>query len=231
MNVLAIETSSQIGSVAACNDDGAIAEESFERGMEHGRMLVALIDRVVAGAGWNKRADIHLISVSLGPGSFTGLRVGVTCAKTMAVFLHQPVIGVCSFDGMAENAPQECERVLTVLDARRGQVYAAAYERRNRRLVRLHDPAVMAPGAAAGLLPKPYLAMGDALEQYADALCAGGAEAADSEYWRIHAKVIGRLGLEAFRAGRRDDALALAPIYLRLPEAEEKRLARERAGS
>lgn len=231
MKVLAIETSGVVGSAAACSDDEILAEESFERGMEHGRMLVPLLDRVVNQAGWDKKKDIDLIAVSRGPGSFTGLRVGIICAKTLAVQLAKPIVAVCSLDGMAENAPREHGRVLTVLDAKRGEVYAAAYERREDRTVRLHGPAVMTPAEAAGLLPSPVFVMGDGVNRYSEILCANDCTAADEALWRIRAGVVARLGLAAYRAGRRDEPLALQPIYLRLPEAEEKRLARERTES
>ena len=228
MNVLAPETSGPIGSAAACRDGDILAEAALERGMEHGRMLLALLDRVVRDAGWDRNRDIELVVVSRGPGSFTGLRVGITCAKTIAAHLNKPLVAVCSFDAMAENAPVDCGRVITALDAKRGQVYAAAYERREGKFTRTCEPVLTTPAQAAALLPAPCLLMGDALRRYADALCVHGAAAADEALWRIRAGNVAALGLNAFHDGRRDDPLTLEPIYLRLPEAEEKRLARER---
>ena len=231
MNVLAIETSGLIGSAAACRDDEVLAEESLDRGMEHGRLLVPLIDRVLTLAGWDKARDLDLIAVSQGPGSFTGLRVGVTCAKTMAMMLNKPLVGVCSLDALAENAPPEHAHVLTVLDARRGQVYAAAYERSAENLKRASGPDVMSPADALALLSPPVFAMGDALARYADAFRAPACECAGEELWRVHARTIARLGLRAFREGAGAEPIALEPLYLRRPEAEEKRLAREQAES
>jgi len=227
VNVLAIETSGPVGSAAACRDDDVLSEARLERGMEHGRMLLPLLDRVVKDAEWDKTRDLDLIAVSRGPGSFTGLRVGVICAKTIALHLDKPLIGVCSFDAMARNAPREETRILTALDAKRGEVYAAAYERREGRLVRTREPFVTTPDKAAALLQTPFYVMGDALPRYADILCEGGSTAADQTLWRVRASVVAQLGLAAHRSGRRDDPLTLTPLYLRLPEAEEKRLARE----
>jgi tRNA threonylcarbamoyladenosine biosynthesis protein TsaB len=129
MNVLGIESSGPIGSAAACRDDAVLAQQALNHGMEQGRLLVSLADRVIAAAKWDKRRDVELIAVSQGPGSFTGLRVGLVCAKTMAMLLDKPLVGVCSLDAMAENAPADVLNILTVVDARRGQVYAARYER------------------------------------------------------------------------------------------------------
>ena len=230
MNVLGIETSGPIGSAAACRDSEVIAEERLERGMEHGRMILPLVDRVLNRAGWDRRRDIHLIAVDVGPGSYTGLRVGLTCARTHAVFARVPIVGVCSLDALAENAPPDEERVLTVLDAKRGEVYAAAYRREGGGLHRIAGPAVMGPDDALNLVPGGRaFALGDALERLPEAFDDRRLVRGEREMWRVRAGVVARLGLAARRAGCPDDALKLQPLYLRVPEAEEI-LARKRAG-
>jgi tRNA threonylcarbamoyladenosine biosynthesis protein TsaB len=228
MNVLAIESSGPIGSVAACRDDELLVERVLEAGMEHGRMLVPLVDRVIQEVAWDKRRDIDLICVSQGPGSFTGLRVGVCCAKTLATLLNKPLVGICSLDAMAENAPHEYVSVLTALDAKRDQLYVAAYERCGEDLERKAGPVIMSAREARDALAWPVYVLGDALKQYPGEFQPPGFAAAPEELWRIRASVIARLGLEAFRAGRTDEPVSFQPVYLRLAEAEEKRLARER---
>jgi len=231
MNVLGIESSGPIGSVAACRDDAVLADLALERGMEQGRLLVSLVDRVIAAAGWDKRRDVELIAVSQGPGSYTGLRVGLACAKTMAMLLERPLVGVCSLDAMAENAPADCSNILTVGDAKRGQVYAARYERgpstgAQGPLRRVLDPTILTPAELPAVAPAPIYVMGDALRVYPAAFARPGCTPAPEERWRIQAGNVARLGLALFRAGRREDPAALEPIYLRLAEAEERRLAR-----
>lgn len=228
MNVLAIETSGPVGSVAACRDEEVLAEEVLHEGMAHGRLLVPIMDRVVERAGWSGPREIDLVVVDQGPGSFTGLRVGLACAKTLAVQLGKPLAAVCSFDAMAENAPAECERILTALDAKRGQVYAAAYERRNGTLRRVSDPSVMTPGEAATLLERPLYVVGDALVRHVEKFPSPDYGHAPQDQWRVRAGTVGRLGLAASRRGGEQEPFGLEPIYLRRPEAEEKRLARER---
>ncbi len=223
MNVLGLETSGAIGSVAACRNGAVLAEEHLGRGMEHGRMLLPLVDRVVRRAGWDKRRDLDLIAVSQGPGSYTGLRVGLTCAKTLAVLLEKPLVGVCSLDVIAENAPAEWDRVLAVLDAKRDEVYAAAYQRRDGTFRRLAGPSVMKPAEALGLLASPVFVMGDGLARYGTEFPEPRCQHAAQELWRATASVVARLGLEAFRAGHRDEPTGMQPIYLRLPEAEARR--------
>ena len=232
MNVLAIESSGVIGSVAACSGSGTLAEKSLEHGMEHGRLLVALMDEVVRLAGWNKKEEIELVAVSRGPGSFTGLRVGIACAKTLSTFTQADLIGVCSMDALAQNAPEEFTHILTVIDAKRGQVYAAAYERRNGVLHPKAAPAIMRPAEAVDLIGgKRAFVLGDALTRYEEVFTSAECEPAPPELWRIRASSVALLGLDAFAHGRSDDPIMLEPMYLRRPEAEERRLARARGDS
>jgi tRNA threonylcarbamoyladenosine biosynthesis protein TsaB len=226
MNVLGIESSGPSGSVAACRDESVLVEESLDHGMAQGRLLVSLVDRVIAAAGWDKRRDVELIAVSQGPGSFTGLRVGLVCAKTMAMLLDKPLVGVCSLDAMAANAPDDAANVLTVVDARRGQVYAARYERANGALRRVIEPTLRTPAELRAAVTAPVYVMGDAVRVYAADFTQPGYTLALENLWRIQASDVARLGLALFRAGRRDNPATLEPIYLRLAEAEERRLAR-----
>ena len=153
MKVLGIETSGNSGGVTICEDKHIVITKDFG-GMQHGKELVLTIKSVFREIGWTPK-DIDLIAVDVGPGSYTGLRVGVTCAKTMAYALHKPVIGVPIFDIIAENynhatppiplPSQEGDAgrmqdilqknnfpdpfyICPVLDARRNHVYACIYK-------------------------------------------------------------------------------------------------------
>ncbi len=231
MNVLALDTSGLIASVAACRDDEVLMEQSLDRGLEHGRLLLPLLDRVIGSAGWDNRRDVELIAVSQGPGSYTGLRVGLSCAKTLAVILKRPLVGVCSLDVLAENAPEDYEKILVVIDAKRDEVYAAAYEREKMALKRVVGPSVMSPAKAARLLTPPILVIGDGLRRHGMEFPQPKYRHASEELWRAKASAAARLGLAAFRAGRVEDPMGMEPIYLRLPAAEERRLTRIRAAS
>ena len=123
---LAIETSGQIGSVALVDSQTLLAERLFPHGLRHAAEMLSLIDQVCVEHGWKPR-DIEQIFVSSGPGSFTGLRIGVTCAKTLAFALNIPVLAVPTLRVLAENAPAEARHVIIVLDAKRGQIFTARY--------------------------------------------------------------------------------------------------------
>ena len=103
MNVLGIETSGKTGSVGAFWDAGTL-ERPFPGGTSHGRDLAPALSALVAELGW-RLADFDLIAVSAGPGSYTGLRIGMAFAKALAFALDRPLVGVPSFDAMARTAP------------------------------------------------------------------------------------------------------------------------------
>src|SRR3954467_10825613 len=125
---LAIETSGRTGSVAVARDGTVLAEETFPHGLKHAAGLVPMIDRLCKGAGWGPR-DVEEVYVSAGPGSFTGLRVGVTVAKTLAFATGAKVVAVPTVEVLARNAPADATNVVIVLDAKREQIFTARLTR------------------------------------------------------------------------------------------------------
>jgi tRNA threonylcarbamoyladenosine biosynthesis protein TsaB len=146
MVVLAVETSSRVGSVALWADGRTLAERATSQALRHGARLFVELREVHEAAGL-RPADVGLIAVSQGPGSYTGLRIGLTAARTAAYVLDKPLLGVPSLDVIAENAPPEWEHVAAVLDAKRGEAYAALYARRGGELVRQTPYGVVRPAA------------------------------------------------------------------------------------
>jgi len=224
MRVLGIETSAQVGSVALLEigGDGAetrVEERSFEKGLRHGRDLVPTIDALAHD--WGLQPDaIDLFAVSQGPGSYTGIRVGVTCAKTLAYSLGKPVVGVPSLDVLASNAPR-AGRVCAALDAKRKRVYFCTFRREDADLA-AEAPyrALPVAEAAAAVQPGDFV-IGDALQLYAREFAARTAVLAEEALWLPHAAFVARLGARKLRLRGADDTFALAPIYLHRPEAEE----------
>jgi tRNA threonylcarbamoyladenosine biosynthesis protein TsaB len=218
MLVLGIETSSRLGSVALRRDDETLAERVIAQGQGHGALLWNEFRRLFADAGLSPEA-LDLIAVSQGPGSYTGLRIGITAARTAAWTLARPILGVPSLDVLAENAPPDPAHVATLLDAKRKQVYACLYERRQGRLERMMPFRVVRPAELD--LPTPCLILGDAAERYRGTLAREGVSFGDQEASRPRAGVVARLAAERYAAGERRALHALRPIYLRRPEAEE----------
>jgi tRNA threonylcarbamoyladenosine biosynthesis protein TsaB len=218
MKILAIETSHVVGSIAAAEDGRLLGEEEFEEGMVHGRELVPRLKALVERLGWALR-DVGLFAVSIGPGSYTGLRVGVATAKTVAYAVGMDVVGVPSLDVLARNAPDAAATVCPIVDAKGRQVYACLYDRERNRI---GDFVVTYPEELAGTLPKGTFVLGDGLESYRELFDRDGIRLADRSLWRPRAGVVAQLGFRLHSQGQRDDCMSLVPLYLRRPQAEEK---------
>jgi tRNA threonylcarbamoyladenosine biosynthesis protein TsaB len=128
VRVLAIETSSTRGSVALVDGSVSVCSLEHERANAHGESILPLIEKALAQAGWN-RSQLDRIAVGAGPGSFTGLRVGIAIAQGLSEGLDVPLVGIPSLLAMALAVPAEqpgCRCVL--VDARKGELFAAAYD-------------------------------------------------------------------------------------------------------
>ena len=145
---LAIETSGRIGSVAVAQDGVVLAEETFPHGLKHAAGLVPMIDRLCSGAGW-RPADVQEIYVSVGPGSFTGLRVGVTVAKTLAFATGARIVAVPTVEVLTRNVPLEAADVVPRHGPRLSSVTAA---------VSRAELSATAPGVAVKFASRPCLA-------------------------------------------------------------------------
>ena len=187
----------------------------------HQTMLLALVDRVLreGGASWE---DVERLAVGVGPGTFTGLRIGVATARALAQARGIGVVGVSTLEALAREAEAEAGAgegrvVMAVLDARRGEAFAAAW----RGDERLLDPAAFTPealAAAARALPAPPLAAGDGAIRFRDLLEAIGADNPpdDAAVHRVTARRHCRLAV-GVPVGGPDQIL---PEYLRLPDAQ-----------
>jgi tRNA threonylcarbamoyladenosine biosynthesis protein TsaB len=146
--LLAFDTATPTVTVALHDDTDVVVELASEQTMRHGELLAPLIDRVLSGAGL-VRQDLTAIAVGVGPGPFTGLRVGLVTARTLAFVLDLPVYGVCSLDVLAVEAV-ETHAVIgefaVATDARRKEVYLATYDEEGNRLT---GPVVDRPAALA----------------------------------------------------------------------------------
>ena len=187
---LGIDTSTDVR-VGLADDTGVLASRAVTNTRAHAEQLMPLVTATLAGAG-RRLADIGLIVVGVGPGPFTGLRVGVVTAQTLGLALGVPVRGVCSLDAVAAGHAAEGE-FLAVSDARRREVYWARYAADGRRL---EGPAV---SPASELPDLPVIGPGAHL-------AGGEASGLDG-------------GVLAFTGPRLPEA-GLSPLYLRRPDAE-----------
>lgn len=212
MRTLGIESSGPRGGVALLDGGRPAGLRVFERGMVHGREIAPAIRDLLEEAGWTA-GSLDLVAVDVGPGSYTGLRVGLAAAKGLALAAGIPLAGVASLDVLAEAATGMARVVVPALDAKWDQIYGAVYEEGRRK----GDFLAEKPAVFAARVPAGALVLGDALDAYG-ALFRDVVRA-PRELWDPDPRIVARLG-EA--PGARADAATLAPLYLRPTEAELK---------
>ncbi len=220
---LAIETSSRIGSVALAEDGRVLAEDAFPHGLQHAARIVPTIDELCRRLGWGA-GDLREIYVSAGPGSFTGLRIGITLAKTLAFANGAKLVAVPSVEVLVRNAPAEARRVIIVIDAKRDQIFTALFEREQGGEWAVKEPAHL--DSLAEILKRagrPVHLLGEGLPFHRKFIPVGdGVHEVSEELWRPRAGVVAQLGSKMGREGQFADLMKLTPIYIRRPEAEEK---------
>jgi len=172
MLILAMEASSKSASVAVCSDGNLLGQYIQNSGLTHSRTLLAMAESLLKNLDL-AATDIGLVAVSHGPGSFTGVRIGVSAAKGLAWGIDKPVCGVSTLESMAYQSPETGMLVCPVMDARRSQVYNALFRWEGGAPVRLcDDRAISLEALAAGLRAQPLL---ESLQpSIVDSGCAAG---------------------------------------------------------
>jgi tRNA threonylcarbamoyladenosine biosynthesis protein TsaB len=225
--VLAIESATPHGSVALVFEGGVIGEHRLEGGNRMDRSFLQAIDALLTLPGAEGRPVTH-VAVSAGPGSFTGLRVGMAAAKGFCFGWGVPLVPVPTLQALAWRFRREGITLCPIQDARRGELYAATFRYEGGALLRLSPDRAVPTDALAGALPDgPLLFCGDAVPPYRDLLAGTfGARAqfppGDAPY--PSAAAVGGLALEMLAAGTPlPDPATVVPAYVRLSEAEVNR--------
>ncbi len=224
------------GAVAVLDSGAVVAESRVSIAVTHGERLMAAIDGVLRAARW-ELPQIDAFAVALGPGSFTGLRIGLSTVKGLAFATGKPVAGVPTLEALAWRLPYCAYPVCPVLDAKKNEVYAGLYRTLDGRLEVLEAPRAIAPATLADELgaavPGPVVFVGDAVVPYGSVFqdvlgaraCLGPADL------RLPSAVtVGELGSQALARGEAVDVASLVPLYLRPSEAELARERRQDAG-
>jgi len=222
--VLAMDTSTSTMALALDIGGGMIFTSEGDPTQRHGRGLVPAIRDLLRSAGLPP-ADLDALAVGLGPGSYTGLRVGLTAAKVLAFAGGRPLVGLDSLEAIARNAPTDTLRVAVVADAQRGDLYAADFARdRPGGPLRRSSPTRIESVLrwVAGLEGQgPVTAMGPGLGRVTAALPASVSVAGASDS-HPRGEILAALAREALDSGRRDDPWFLEPLYLRRSAAEDQ---------
>ena len=233
MKILSIDTSSQVASAAVTEDEKLVCEFVLNNKLTHSQTLMPMIDRVLKESE-TELSDVDLIAVANGPGSFTGLRIGVSAAKGLADALKKPVVGVSTLAAMAYNLPYCGFVIAPIMDARRSQVYNAVYKWNAGELYQIYPPrAISVEELLSGLkeLKEKVVFLGDGVPVYREMIEKGlgnSALFAPSCANAQKASAVAAAAKKMFDRGEATDGFGLVPVYLRKSqaerEAEEKKL-------
>lgn len=219
-HVLVIETSGRAGQVAVARGDVLLAKRPLDEARRHARDLAPAVAGLLAAQGWKAR-DLHGIFVSLGPGSYTGLRVGIMSAKALAYATGCALLGIEPFAAIALQAPAEAARLDVIADAQQGNVYVQSFARTAADAWHAVAPLAIRPLDEWLAQREPTAwASGPGLHTYAKRMPTG-VPLTPEDAWDPRAESLLRLGMPRVRAGERDDAWTLEPLYLR-PNAAER---------
>ncbi len=228
MKILALDTATRSCSVAIVNDGSLLAELTTVNGKTHSRYLMDLINTAC------KMADLKVgavdgFAVSIGPGSFTGLRIGISTIKGLAFSLGKPVVGVSSLDALAWQCAQSAYLICPLLDARKKEVYACRYRFKNDELKKDGTERVTSPAEAVHGIREPSIFVGNAVQLYQEDISAALGQLAHFAAWGQHtirASSVAWLSMTGFHRQQTDDIALLIPQYIRKPDAEERRAAK-----
>ena len=221
--IIGIETSGVSGSVALLRDDVLIASRTLdETGRRHATTLVVELDRLLTNAEMGPR-DVDVVAVSIGPGSFTGLRVGVVCAKTWAFATGCRLTAVETFSAIAEEVPTGPAAAWVIDDALRGELYVQRFEPAERGEWEARGPVRLLPfdDWISEAQPGEMMA-GPGVEKWAEELESRGLSLAPPEHLRPHAAGVARRGKRLADREEFADPFTLVPLYIRRSAAEEK---------
>ena len=220
MVIVGIDASGPVSSVALIRDDALLAEERLQAGARASREVLPALDRVMTGSGLSLERVDGFAAVR-GPGSFTGLRVGLATARGLAMALGRPAVGFSALDLLARQAPVDVSRVSVWIDAKREEVYTAEY-RKSQGDWELETRYGLLSYAGAAAQASPGTFLGSGAERYRVEIEKRGPEFRVVGHCPHLAADAARAWARLAAAGVKPDPESLRPLYIRLSDAERK---------
>jgi len=223
MKILSMDTSSVNATVAVCDDNKILGEYTIGNERAHSQIIMPMLEDMLKRSNLSIK-DIDIFAVALGPGSFTGLRIGVAAMKTLALSLNKKIIGVSSLDSVAENFPWQDKYICPIFDARRNDVYNAIYY--NGKKI-TNDRICDFDEILIEMAHKEVVFAGDALSKYKERILSF-----NNPKWLIapvhlsmqRASALCHIALERAKNDDFDTVDGLNPIYIRPSQAEREYL-------
>jgi tRNA threonylcarbamoyladenosine biosynthesis protein TsaB len=222
MKILAVDTATISCSVAVIDNTAVCAELTTCKKQTHSKHLMASIDSVLESADC-RTGDLDGFAVTIGPGSFTGLRIGMATIKGLASAVDKPVVGISSLEALAWQCSAHTRLICPLLDARKAEVYGATYRFGKDRLIQQTPACAVRPLAFVREINEPCVLIGSGARLYQkkiqDALGDKAYFVPDDQNI-IRASSVGFLGLERFKNNDTVSAADLTPFYIRKSDAE-----------
>ncbi len=222
MRILAVDTSTTSCSVAVVAQSSLIAEATIVREQTHSKHLMEMVDRVINFSGMTV-AELDGFAVTRGPGTFTGLRIGISTVKGMAAASGKPVVGISSLEALAEQSALAPYLICPLIDARKDEVYFARYRFKNGVLQKVVGEGVLPPAEAVSDINEPSLFIGNGAQLYRDIIVQMvGEQACFARPWQhtIRATTVAQLSIGKFESKETDDVAVFVPHYIRKSDAE-----------
>lgn len=222
MKLLAIDTSTRF-LVLSLYHDGTLYSYTQETGKKLSLLLCVIIERVVRALGW-QMGDIDYFACGLGPGSFTGLRIGLSTLKGLSWALKKPLIGIGSLDILAQNVRDENCWVAPLIDAKRGLVYCSLFRKKEGIAIRKKPYLLLSLDDCIALIKPGSVILGDALGLYENQLRMRikGVKLLEKDYWFPEGRALVALALEKIRQKQFANPFSITPLYLYAQECQIK---------
>ena len=225
MQILAIESSSLTAGAAIIKDDVVLAEYSVSFKKTHSQTLLPMIDEVVKMTETNLK-ELDAIAISAGPGSFTGLRIGMATVKGLSMGSNKPYLSISSLDALAYSLINFDGIICPIMDALRDSVFTCMYKSSNGELSKIIDYSALSLDELVEILQekdKSVIFTGDGVYKYKEYLLKKlpNAKFAPNHLSVVKASALGELGMELLRQGQCDD-INSSPLYLKKPQAERE---------
>ena len=222
MKILAIDTSTPTCSVGIVDGSRTLAETVDASGQTHARHLMGMVDSAVSSSGVSLQ-EIDGFAVVTGPGTFTGLRIGISTIKGLASALSRPVAGVTSLETLAAQADIHTRLVCPVMDARRNEVYYGLYVSEKGVLRQVGEHQVAPPSSLVKSIREPCHFIGSGARLYQEifeAALGPLSQFSETDRDTIHAETIARLALDQFQENGSHSLSTVSPYYIRRSDAE-----------
>lgn len=222
MKILAMDTSSSNATVALSDDNKLVGEYTINNDRAHSQIIMPMVEDMLERVSLTVR-DIDVFAVALGPGSFTGLRIGISAMKTLALTLEKKIIGISSLDCVAESFVCNDRYICPIFDARRNDVYNAVYDENRNKII--SDRCCDFDDLLIEMSGKKVIFAGDAIFKYKEKI-----ESFNNDKWftaplNLSTQRASCIASAAYKRALNNDfdnVMSIAPIYLRLPQAERE---------